>query len=512
MPSILRKDMFVSRFAVIALIGSALLIASCSETPAELSTAPDYSQQVIVETAVAQSVSATVAALPSDQAATPGEAGGENIQLAPSVLPKQDEGESKGQTEELPVADHDTPVPPTPPLTATPFPKQPGLSYLDLDGAAIAFFSREESNRLVPDDVLEEISFFGQAGGGEFCTAPHASWPFFEHSTDISESNGRIVIRACIANQNEEVLIEMTKPDGAVVSETDPGGTVWFSYGVTLQDPLGSYRVVLRSGPEEIAHATHVVEPEGPRLYTLSDQLVLYNFAPNERVRMLAFAPTNAGLDARLDAWSEYQTDFKGRLIIRLDDSVTADLEGFTYVIVGAFSGEVHPQFGDSLYATAALATGHRIEPSGIILTSPDLPDLLGLTDLASLWMFTEFKDLREPGKNVYDVQLPHQEKHLWRFSWCATTIDLLPEILEPLDLRFLVDDAEISMGHFVESYEQRSNGWACKWWATTVENWPSEQSVRLSVKYELLRDIYDGAVSFPAGNYEHEIRVSVQQ
>jgi hypothetical protein len=491
---------------VIAGVIAGLVLAAGCTGETNQSTAISTSDPLAEATGFARSANATIAALQTAQGAA-------TATSLPTKLPltgtpesyvgsnqQADQTSAQGEDSSVSVDTDPSPIPAAAPNAA-------GVAYLDFEGAKTTFFSVDSSNTVPPEDILHEINWFGGAGGGGWEEGPCEEPSIDAEGSDPYEPLDVIVIGSCGWQPGEIVTVKLTKPDGVVVSETRDG--LW--YELALDDPLGEYEVVFQGESVELRATAIVALPEEPRLYIRDGELILYNFEPGEGIRLLAY-------DATFKAWSSFQTDQRGELIVELNSASMPDT--YTFVVVGEKSGEIFPypsyriSAGTSVYTvlpTVAIEHGGPLlEISGISILRPAA---LFLESTPSLWSIAPYEDLLSPGTNIYDVHLSSwSDEMLWRFSWCALDEVTLQEILDPMTLRFLVNGTGIPMYMFVQDDASGSGGLSCRWWTTSIRHWPGDAVSELAIEYDLATAINDGATSYPAGAYRHVIRVSADQ
>lgn len=223
-------------------------------------------------------------------------------------------------------------------------------------------FSISPYHQTTPEDLLQEVMFFGAGGwGGPECYAslqhPTVIWPLdYQQDRPLELVWGVVSAYTCGWQPNELVHVTMEFPDGRSISQ-DVRATMqleglWEGYGVAfdyvtgLNDPPGLYTVVFEGNSGVVEYSRHVIEPSGPRLLwdwdeNLNDngELFLYNFEPNEFIRLCAYKRHDKwSSDGVLVAWQEFQVDSNGQLVVRSQPSNSLNIGG--YAAVGNISGE----------------------------------------------------------------------------------------------------------------------------------------------------------------------------
>jgi hypothetical protein len=214
-----------------------------------------------------------------------------------------------------------------------------------VEGVSNVRFSPSSAEHTPPEDVLQEVQYY-IGGGGPGCSRSE-TWPNASEYRDSVEIMDNIGIQSDGWNPNEIVHVTLLFPDGKVLS-ADVEATfihgigedcysAFFSYRPLLTDPLGRY-VISFSGKAGTANTAFDVKwPSGSRLVGIEGGLLLFNFAPGERVRFFAYSRDDHGT-ASFVAWQDFRTDADGQLTIEVPDYE----RDYIYVAVGNTSGEVH--------------------------------------------------------------------------------------------------------------------------------------------------------------------------
>lgn len=216
--------------------------------------------------------------------------------------------------------------------------------------SAVVTFSIVSSHKTTPDDVLREVTWFaGGVGGGSICaskvyTRPTivSVYPLGLASTPahMELNDGGIWISTCGWGPNESVVTTVQVPDGSSRSEKQSApGSLVFQLETGLTDPSGPYTVTFEGKSGRVNYPIYVERPTGPRLYWQdARRMLLYNFSPNEHLRLFAYQRKGNTSTFVLVAWQEFQVNSNGRLTIQVDPNNL-------YAIVGDASGEVIPSF-----------------------------------------------------------------------------------------------------------------------------------------------------------------------
>jgi hypothetical protein len=390
--------------------------------------------------------------------------------------------------------------------------------YVDLSDPE-GFFAISSSSRTAPEDVLVEVSFVGDPGGSDSalkCSTfggPFSQPTVVKHKTRSLEWWQFLSVITCGWQPGESVDIALYAPSGSVVSkktiQARSDGRVYYSYIPELNATLGSYSITFEGESGSLKPSFSVISPRGPRVYQSKDRLILYNFRPNEEVRLLAFRSTGPWV-GEFTAWEQYHVDSSGKLVIRLQGESERSL---AYVIIGDRSGQVSAVEDHLAFA----GTGIPTIVSDVISASSSSysvtasrPTQAELQSVRSFWDLTSFRDLKSPGTQTYNVSVNSANRWQWLFLWCGTDDNILQEILRPLSVRLFIDDVELSTQIHADNVTS-SSGWACRRWSTILSNWSAGDRVKLEIRYRLDEEIFDGVRSYPAGQYRQVIVVDVQ-
>ena len=237
-------------------------------------------------------------------------------------------------------------------------------------GTKPTLFGPSTSNRTAPRDVnsvIEEVMFFGMGGGGpddDPCagiTRPTIMSEWFE-----VEQLHYAFVYSCGWRANKDVSASLTKPDGTAQRETlkvarfstsSTHGELYWNYLPTAFDPMGTYRVDFSNGEQSLHFEFNVsrITVAGAVLLQENQEVQVYNFRPNERVRIFRYEysydradPFNPDKDQfTLLDWQEYSAASDGKLRIKLVSSILSD----SFAVVGKQTGEFHltEGFGGSI-------------------------------------------------------------------------------------------------------------------------------------------------------------------
>ena len=132
------------------------------------------------------------------------------------------------------------------------------------------------------------------------------------------------------------------------------------------------------------------------------------------------------------------------------------------------------------------------------------------LETVPSLWTLTNFEELAEPGVNSYSVEVKPDSKWLWDCYFC-TMNENFQDFMGSLTLEFLINDSPLEEGYIRTFDTPGIKGWLCRNWSTILSGWPEGRSVFLEIHFTHRRQVSDGRVEFPAGEYRQLLVVVVK-
>ncbi len=123
-------------------------------------------------------------------------------------------------------------------------------------------------------------------------------------------------------------------------------GDVYPDYVPEVDAPLGTYTAHFSGADGSVEQPFDVVRPDGPRLYEHDERIVLFQFQPNETIRLYAYEIASLSDSSltlsflytlyALSFWNEFVTDAEGQLIIE-------GFSGSKFAVVGETSGRDFP-------------------------------------------------------------------------------------------------------------------------------------------------------------------------
>lgn len=130
--------------------------------------------------------------------------------------------------------------------------------------------------------------------------------------------------------------------------------------------------------------------------------------------------------------------------------------------------------------------------------------------------IFYDYLNSIKPITRTYRRTIQSDETYMWKYFWCAKYEGSLQENLGELDFVFMVDDVIMPEEYFQKYRTHGGAGasnenWVCQAWATILTQWAQDETVILSVFYDISRPLSDGENTYQLGDYRHDIIVSVE-
>ncbi len=199
----------------------------------------------------------------------------------------------------------------------------------------VEFYARDD----VPDDIWEEVKYYVGGAGPSPCDPVSSPRIVEEEICRNHELNDWISVSSCGWRDGESVHISLHTPDNTVIEWDDEvkGETFPFVAGfpTSLSDTPGVYTFTIEGESGTVQETLHVLRPVEPRLYMQEGGLLLYNFQPDEFIRLFAYYLDSYGT-ASLTGWQEYQVGHDGQLFVKVGDDTSG-----VWIVVGSESGVV---------------------------------------------------------------------------------------------------------------------------------------------------------------------------
>lgn len=200
------------------------------------------------------------------------------------------------------------------------------------------------------NDVVEEIKYYGRGGGSDQedpCVGIDSPTIISEWF-DIEQLERAWVV-SCGWNKDGEIEIIPVSPSGLQFPAEKLGsygsnwiskfGLLYWSYSPTAFDETGEYHVTFSNGIQTLEYGFRVsrITKAGATLFGYDDEIQVYNFTPNEKIRLFVYSSTHDTLV--FEGWKDFTVAPDGKLLISL---IQPDLQYLNYAIVGEKTGEFH--------------------------------------------------------------------------------------------------------------------------------------------------------------------------
>jgi hypothetical protein len=114
-----------------------------------------------------------------------------------------------------------------------------------------------------------------------------------------------------------------------------------------------------------------------------------------------------------------------------------------------------------------------------------------------------------KPGTATYTVPLPTLEPLIWAYAWCSANTEMLAANFENIQLKFMLDDKEVSADSFA-TYETETGEKVCRLVYTSLSNWGVGQH-HLVTTAIFTAKINDGTADYEPGDYILDYMVYVK-
>jgi hypothetical protein len=255
---------------------------------------------------------------------------------------------------------------PEPSPTLTPTPNQ---LIGPAENVVPAFeFDLQTANQVIPEDILQEVAYFSGLGGGdEFCVNDQGVTGLKivgepERNIELMAS---ISVDLCGVIPSEELAIKIIYPDGTErnfnqIVKTD-GDFSSFDYPTALDDPLGTYTVIIAGKTGRVTFQQNVNAPTGPRLYHVDNGWTFYHFLPGEKIKVIAYERVTGDCPGPIQKCQifvprfsqEYSADEQGQLDINSEQKYLIGIGEFTGKVVsyaGYWYARTEPVFMGGQY------------------------------------------------------------------------------------------------------------------------------------------------------------------
>ena len=208
---------------------------------------------------------------------------------------------------------------------------------------AVAEFDLSTANQVPPDDVLQEVTFYGGGGAG-FCDGMRElTTPEIWRDPSDEELLVTSIMITCGWEKDEILQATIQYPDGTLFRTEIKAdhGMGFLEFRPAIDDPVGIYFFGLQGKNGFLSANAEYRKPNGPRLsQTQYDNIFLSGFFPEEKVRLFYYSSAyelDGSPGGMLAGWQEYQVNVAGQMEIKLSLQPGDDL-----AVIGEKSGEVH--------------------------------------------------------------------------------------------------------------------------------------------------------------------------
>jgi hypothetical protein len=115
-----------------------------------------------------------------------------------------------------------------------------------------------------------------------------------------------------------------------------------------------------------------------------------------------------------------------------------------------------------------------------------------------------------KPGTVTYTIPLEKSAPVIWSYVWCSENTDTLAANFEKIQLKFMLDDKEISADSF-GTYETETGEKVCRLIYTSISDWTVGEH-RLVTTATFIDKINDGSADFEPGDYILDYMVYIKQ
>ncbi len=114
-----------------------------------------------------------------------------------------------------------------------------------------------------------------------------------------------------------------------------------------------------------------------------------------------------------------------------------------------------------------------------------------------------------KPGTATYTVPLTEPEPLVWGYVWCSADAEMLASNFENIELKFVLDDKEVSADSF-GTFELETGGQVCRLVYTSLSDWtPGEHHLTTTATFTT--KISDGTADYEPGDYVLDYKVYVK-
>lgn len=162
-----------------------------------------------------------------------------------------------------------------------------------------AILSPSSLNTILPEDILEEVSWFpggGPGGGSSQICNTDIKIPFIKHDPQDTELMNQTWMWTCGWQKDQSLNASVTFPNGTVQNQViyaDENGMAKISVAPSYSDPEGIYEFEISDGFTVLKSNAYFRKPIVPRLHLLPGNILRFdNFPANETIRLFLYECT----------------------------------------------------------------------------------------------------------------------------------------------------------------------------------------------------------------------------
>ena len=133
--------------------------------------------------------------------------------------------------------------------------------------------------------------------------------------------------------------------------------------------------------------------------------------------------------------------------------------------------------------------------------------------DMLSIWDANNLSlgDMLSPEMRSFSGVAKSTNEYLWPIFWCAIDRSTLDIDVKNITTAFTVNDERVPDEYIFDYYYDTDNGWKCNYRATVIGSFPKNKPVNLQVARTFKTEIFDGQITYPAGDYIYKLVISVK-
>lgn len=194
--------------------------------------------------------------------------------------------------------------------------------------SVIQFFSLDNVDSVLPEDVFIEVDYMEHGGPGDsgYCRDENGDPVHYAKPTIIYDPvDNELMVRSTLVTcgwaKNQNLNGTITYPNGRKKSYTlvtDNAGVGTLSFAPSLDDAEGVYIFEISNGDSSLESNAYFYTPSVPRLYYLSEnQILFHNFPPSEPVQLVLFSNYSGG-DQKADGGMNFIINNTGELVVNV--------------------------------------------------------------------------------------------------------------------------------------------------------------------------------------------------